>query len=198
MSPLLSLPGLLGIDDRTIAQPIPYVKPDPARVERWRKPIESLPGLKVGLCWQGSPTFEGDGIRSIPLKHFAPLGRVSTVTLVSLQKGAGLEQIEGLKETVPVSVLGELDGDGAFVDRAAMMSHLDLVITSDTSIAHLAGAMGRPVWTLLSTGCDWRWLTDRQDTPWYPSMRLFRQKTLGDWPGVMTEVAAELSRHARE
>jgi hypothetical protein len=191
-APLLSLPGLLGINETTIPQPIPYVFPDPARIEKWRKPIEDLPGFKVGICWQGSPTFEGDSLRSIPLKHFSPLNQIPSITLVSLQKGVGLEQIEPYHQTVPLKVLDDVDQDAIFVDRAAIMTHLDLIITSDTSIAHLAGALGRPVWVLLFTGCDWRWLTHRTDSPWYPSMRLFRQKSLGDWPGVFQEVAGQL------
>jgi hypothetical protein len=196
-APLLSLPGLLGIDGNSLKQPIPYVFADSHRIERWRKTIGEMPGLKVGLCWQGSPTFEGDHIRSIPLKHFAPLGKVPSVTLISLQTMVGVEQIEAFAQTTPLRVLEDLDKDGAFVDRAAILSHLDLLVTSDTSLAHLAGAMGRPVWILLSTGSDWRWLMDRTDSPWYPSMRLFRQKQLGDWPAVMQDVVGELAKWAR-
>ncbi|MGA3066514.1 MAG: tetratricopeptide repeat-containing glycosyltransferase family protein [Tepidisphaeraceae bacterium] len=191
-APLVSLPGLLGIDEKTIPHSIPYVFPDPQRVERWRRPIQELPGFKIGLAWQGSPTFEGDRIRSIPLKQFAPLSQVPSTTLISLQKGVGVEQIEPNRPSLPLHVLGDLDQQSAFVDRAAIMTHLDLIITSDTSVAHLAGALGRPVWVLLSTGCDWRWLTARSDSPWYPTMRLYRQKTLGDWPTVFAEVAADL------
>jgi hypothetical protein len=194
-APLLSLPGLLGIDQNTIATPVPYVFPEQTRVERWREPIAALPGFKVGLCWQGSPTFEGDRYRSIPLKHYSALAQVPGVTLISLQKGAGVEQIEPNCQTVPLKVLGELDQEAAFVDRAAMMQHLDLIITSDTSVAHLAGALGRPVWVMLSTGCDWRWMIDRSDSPWYPTMRLFRQKTFGDWPGVFNNVAGALAAY---
>jgi ADP-heptose:LPS heptosyltransferase len=192
-APLLSLPGLLGIDENNIAQRIPYVFPDPVRLERWCKPIQALPGrLKVGICWQGSPTFAGDRLRSIPLKHFAPLGQIPSVTLISLQTRAGLEQIEPNRQIVPLHVLGELDREGAFVDRAAVLSHLDLVITCDTSLGHLAGAMGRPAWVLLPVGCDWRWLTDRSDSPWYPTVRLFRQKSLGDWSEVFREIAMQM------
>jgi len=190
--PLLSLPGLLGIDEATIPVAIPYVPVNLERREQWRPRIESLPGFKIGLCWQGSPTFKGDNQRSIPLASLAPLGAVPGVSLVSLQKGAGEEQIEPQRAQLPLQVLAGLDRDGAFLDTAAVMQHLDLVITSDTAIAHLAGALGRPVWVLLSVGCDWRWLVGRADSPWYPTMRLFRQRALGDWAGVLAEVVAAL------
>jgi hypothetical protein len=193
-SPLLSLPGLLNIDEQTIPRDVPYISADPDRVERWGRRTKELPGYKVGLCWQGSPTFKTDSLRSISLEHFAPLARVPSVSLISLQKGAGIEQIERSREQVPLQVFDDLDRDAALVDTAALMQHLDLVITSDTAIAHLAGALGRPIWVLLPVGCDWRWLTDRADSPWYPNMRLFRQKTFGDWSGVFQEAATALIR----
>jgi hypothetical protein len=192
-TPLLSLPGLLGIDEGNIPREVPYVTAEAERVEQWRGRIAGMPGIKVGLCWQGSPTFPGDAFRSIPLAQFEPLAKVDGVTLISLQKGAGEEQIEANEKIVPLKALGELDRDGAFVDRAAIMQHLDLVITSDTSVAHLAGALGRRVWVILWTGCDWRWLIGRVDSPWYPSMRLFRQRSPEDWAGVMGEVADALT-----
>ncbi len=195
-SSLLSLPALLGIEEATIPREVPYVAADPARVEKWRPRVQGLAGFKVGLCWHGSPTFKGNHLRSIPLERFAPLAAVPGVTLVSLQKGTGVEQIEANRGSVPVVLLDELDRDGTFVDTAAVMQHLDLVITSDTSIAHLAGALGRPVWVLLATGCDWRWLAGRSDSPWYPTMRLFRQKAFGEWEGVFAEVAAALRGEA--
>jgi uncharacterized protein (TIGR03032 family) len=120
------------------------------------------------------------------------LARVPGVTLVSLQKGLGAEQVEANRANVPLHVFDDLDRTAALVDSAAIMQHLDLVITSDTAIAHLAGALGRPVWLMVSRGCDWRWLIDRADSPWYPTMRLFRQKSFGDWTGVFQEVAEAL------
>jgi hypothetical protein len=195
-SSLLSLPALLGVEEAMIPREVPYVVADPARVERWRPRIEGLAGFKVGVCWHGSPTFKGNHLRSIPLAQFAPLAAVPGVTLVSLQKGTGVEQIEASRETVPVVVLDDLDRDATFVDTAAVMRHLDLVITSDTSVAHLAGALGRPVWVLLATGCDWRWLVGRSDSPWYPTMRLFRQKAFGEWKDVFAEVATALRAEA--
>ncbi len=190
--PILSLPGLLGVDETNIPTTVPYVPVDRDRCEKWRPRVEDLPGFKIGLAWQGSPTFKGDVHRSIPLRWFAPLGVLPGVSLVSLQKGPGEEQIEPNRAQLPLHVFEGLDRDGAFLDTAALMQYLDLVITSDTAIAHLAGALGRPVWVLLSAGSDWRWLVGRSDSPWYPTMRLFRQKALGDWAGVVAEVAAAL------
>jgi Family of unknown function (DUF6165)/Tetratricopeptide repeat len=191
-SPLLSLPVLLGATEATIPREVPYVHPDPARVEHWRSRIQALPGFKVGVCWQGSVTFKGNVFRSMPLSQFASLAQVPGVTLVNLQKGPGVEQIEANRTNVPVHVFDDLDRDAAFVDSAAILQHLDLVITSDTAIAHLAGALARPVWVVVSMGCDWRWLIGRSDSPWYPTMRLFRQKAFGNWPGVFHEVAEAL------
>lgn len=191
--PLLSLPGLLGINADNCPKTVPYVFPDPERVEHWKPQIERLNGFKIGLGWQGSLTFRGDQLRSIPLKYYAPLARIPSVTLVSLQKSDGLDQIRELGPDVRIETLDQLDeSGGAFMDTAAVMQHLDLVITSDTALAHLAGALGRPVWVVLSTASDWRWFRNRSDSPWYPTMRLFRQKTLGDWESVFAEIAREL------
>jgi ADP-heptose:LPS heptosyltransferase len=190
--PLLSLPGLLGIDESNIPKTVPYLFSEPHRAARWRPRVEALPGFKVGICWQGNPAHGGDRFRSIPLEQFAALAEVPGVTLVSLQKGHGVEQIEASCDRIALQVFDDMDRQSVFLDTAAVMEHLDLVITVDTSIAHLAGAMGRPVWVLLSTASDWRWLDGRADSPWYPTMRLFRQKSLGDWAEVLREVADAL------
>ena len=182
--PLLSLPGALRRNtEEDLRCREPYVAADPGRVKQWGERLRGLQGFKVGLCWQGSRTYSTDAMRSIPLTEYAPLA-VPGVSLVSLQVGYGVEQIEPCREQVPLTVLEGLDADGAFLDTAAVLANLDLVVTSDTAIAHLAGAMGRPVWVMLSTGCDWRWMHGRSDSPWYPTMRLIRQSRLGDWPGV--------------
>ncbi len=207
-TPLLSLPGLLDINDENMPRTVPYVFADPKRIEQWQPYIQNLPpyptlspsggegrvrgGFKVGLCWQGSPTFKNDEFRSIPLATFAPLAQVPGVTFVSLQKGPGEEQIEPNRAALPLQVIPDLDRDATFVDTAAILQHLDLLITSDTATAHLAGALGRPVWVLVSVGGDWRWLTNRSDSPWYPSMRLFRQKVFADWSGPVNDVVAAL------
>ncbi len=190
--PMLSLPAVLNVGATDIPHPVPYVSPDPKLVEQWRARVAALPGLKVGVGWQGSPTFKGDQFRSIALRHFAPLAQIAGITLVSLQKAAGLDQIAANRDAVPVTVFDDLDATAPFVDTAAIMQHMDLVITSDTAVAHLAGILGRPVWVALGMDCDWRWGLNRADSPWYPTMRLFRQKTFHDWPGVFAEMAAAL------
>lgn len=191
-SSLLSLPGLMRLDETTIPRRVPYVRPDPALVEAWRPRVRDLPGFKVGVCWQGSPTFVGDSWRSVPLRHYAAFAKVPGVTLVCLQKLDGLDQAEALRDEVPMVSFPEMDANGAFTDTAAIVQHLDLVITSDTAVAHLTGALGRPGWVMLNTGCDWRWGEGAPECVWYPTLRLFRQKELGDWPAVAAEVAEAL------
>jgi hypothetical protein len=155
-----------------------------------------LSGFKIGIAWQGNPGFWGDAFRSIPLTQFARLARVEGVCLISLQKGPGVEQLQKVGAHFRVIDLGSaLDTkSGAFMDTAALMKNLDLVITSDTAVPHLAGALGVPVWVALSFVPDWRWLLERADSPWYPSMRLFRQIKPGDWEGAFERMADELSR----
>ena len=142
--------------------------------------------FRVGIAWQGSPTFRGDRERSVPLAQFAPLARVPGVQLISLQKGNGTEQLADVSSQFSVRDMGDnLDAiGGAFMDTAAIMMNLDLVISSDTAIAHLAGALGVAVWVALPLVPDWRWQLERADNPWYPSMRLFRQTRLGFWDDV--------------
>jgi Flp pilus assembly protein TadD len=186
--PLLSLPA------RTHLEPVkpPYLFADPDRVAVWRTRIGSG-GMRVGINWQGfSGRFEDNG-RSMPLAAFAPLAAVPGVRLISLQKGEGEEQVAGCG--FPVEVLEGLDaGPDAFLDTAAVMMGLDLVVTSDTSIAHLAGALGRPVWVALRIVPDWRFMVGRSDSPWYPSMRLFRQVVDRDWAPVFGAMAEALGR----
>jgi hypothetical protein len=156
-----------------------------------RPPASSL--FLVGICWQGRPEFRFDRLRSIPLASFSPLAGVPGVRLISLQKGPGGDQMGGPGAKFPIVDLGDdFDRDAAFLDAAAVMKHLDLVISSDTAIAHLAGALGVRVWVALSLASDWRWFLDREDSPWYPTMRLFRQDRLGDWSGVFDRMAGEL------
>ena len=168
---------------------------EPERVARWR---DALPrdGLRIGIAWQGNPNAKIDAGRSIPLAQFAPLARIAGVRLVSLQKGHGLDQIEALPDGIEVVTLGDQfdTGPDAFVDTAAVMATLDLVVTSDTSIAHLAGALGRPVWVALRHVPDWRWLLGREDSPWYPTMRLFRQTRPDYWTDVFTRIGDAATR----
>ena len=199
---LLSLPLAFDTELTTIPAEIPYLSADPDRVAHWAPRLADLTGLKVGIAWQGNPDVErlvwARG-RSIPIADLAPLAELSGVSLVSLQKGAGAEQLQEVPFRHRVLDLGpEFDGGpNAFLDAASVMSGLDLVISSDTSIVHLAGALGRPVWTLLQASPDWRWLLDRADSPWYPTMRLFRQSG-GGWGDLVGVVAAELAALAAE
>jgi hypothetical protein len=183
--PLLSLPVRTHISP---AQP-PYLFAEADRITAWRDRLGAW-GLRVGINWQGySSRFEDKG-RSFPLAMFQPLA-LPGVRLISLQKVEGENQIAAA--SFDVETLDGLDGgpDG-FLDTAAVMMNLDLVITSDTSIAHLAGALGRPVWVALRRVPDWRWMLDRADSPWYPTMRLFRQSVDGDWATVFAEIANAL------
>jgi hypothetical protein len=151
--------------------------------------------LKVGIAWQGNPGYAADSQRSMPLEHFVPLSNCPGVRLYSLQKYHGCDQLALLAERLPIVDLGpSLDLDAAFVDTAAVMVTLDLVITSDSAMAHLAGALGVKVWVALPYVPDWRWLLDLDDSPWYPTMRLFRQSQPGDWPGVFERIAHELNK----
>ena len=191
---LMSLPGILGTRVDNVPADVPYLNADPMREAVW-KPRLSGPGFKIGIAWQGDRLSPNDRLRSVPLKYFEPLAAIEGVRFLSLQKGFGSEQIRQVAEKFKVEEFDPaLDdgGAGAFMDTAAVMSHLDLVITSDTAIAHLAGALGRRVWLALSYANEWRWLRDREDTPWYPTMRLFRQQKLRDWEAVFARMANAL------
>ncbi len=189
--PMMSIPGLLRTTLASIPAPIPYLTADPDLVDSWRERLKSTPGFRIGIAWQGSAIFHGDRQRSIPLAAFAPLAAVPGVRLISLQKGDGSEQIRQLRPAFEIEdFTAELDEEhGPFMDTAAIAANLDLVVTSDISIAHLAGALGVPVWIALSVFPDWRWLLDRDDSPWYPTARLFRQRTPDDWGEVFRQVA---------
>jgi tetratricopeptide (TPR) repeat protein len=193
-APLLSLPRILKTTLDTLPSDAPYLHADPGLVERWERELRPLPGFKVGIAWQGNPNFVTDRRRSIPLRWFAALSHIACVHLISLQKGPGSEQLPQLADRFTVLDLARrLDEDaGAFMDTAAVMKHLDLVITCDTASAHLAGGLGVPVWLALPFAPDWRWLLDRDDSPWYPTMRLFRQARWGDWEEVFQRMARQL------
>jgi hypothetical protein len=193
--PMLSLPGALGTALETIPAQVPYLFARDDLVGQWREKLAGCRGFRVGINWQGSRVYYNDRARSVPLAQFTPLAAVSGVQLVSLQKKAGREQLAEVAGSLAVVDLDpQLDeANGAFMDTAAVIRNLDLVITSDTAVAHLAGALGAPVWVALSVGADWRWLQHRSDSPWYPTMRLFRQRTLGAWGDVFSEMAAALA-----
>ncbi|MCA9201695.1 MAG: FkbM family methyltransferase, partial [Planctomycetales bacterium] len=197
-APLLSVPAILKTDLDSIPADVPYVFADERLIEFWRSELRSFGGLRVGIVWQGNPDHQADHLRSVPLTRFAPLAALPGVQLFSLQKGHGAEQLAGAGANINVVNLGaRLDeSSGAFLDTAAVMKVLDLVITTDTSIAHLAGALGVPTWLALPYVPDWRWLLDREDSPWYPSMRLFRQTQPGDWDGVFERLTEALRQQA--
>jgi ADP-heptose:LPS heptosyltransferase len=191
-APLLSLPGILKISLDHIPADVPYVFADRSLVARWRQQLEPLPGMRVGINWRGRSMTHN---RDIPIEEFRKLAALPGIRLISLQKGEGQADLFiSNREQTQITDLGE-DVDtvhGAFMDTAAIMANLDLVITSDTSIPHLAGALGVPVWLALPFTSEWRWLLNRSDSPWYPSMRLFRQKSVGDWTAVFSEIRAAL------
>ncbi len=200
--PLLSLPRAFQTRLDTIPAAVPYLRPDPQRVARWRERLGITSERLIGIRWQGS-TGRADAGRSFSLRYFEMIAGIPGVRLVSLQKDAGSEQMRELPVHWRVEDLGrdfEPGGADAFLDVAAVMESLDLVITSDTSIAHLAGALGRPAWVALKWVPDWRWMLDREDSPWYPTLRLFRQERPGDWHGVFEGMRAALldGRHQSE
>ncbi|WP_237152750.1 tetratricopeptide repeat protein [Oryzibacter oryziterrae] len=195
---LLSIPRLIGLDHRTLSATAPYIACDGERAQRWgerlaKREATARRPFRIGLSWQGNPKAPVERGRSLPLASFAPLARFGReIAPYALQRGTGAEQ----------AAPGGLDvgrfaedfdaGTDGFLDTAAVMANLDLVITSDTAVAHVAGALGRPVWLLLKRVPDWRWGLEGGLTPWYPTMRLFRQRTPGDWTGVIAEVEREL------
>ncbi len=206
-APLFSLPrvfaptlqSLAGIQAGDPARLGAYLTPDPGLVRTWAARLEATmtPGrLRVGIVWSGNRTSEVELGRSIPLTVFAPLAQPG-VQLVSLQKGDGLEQLDGVGALLDVAQLGPDYDDGDFSVTAAVVEALDLVIACDTSVAHLAGALGKPVWLAINAVADWRWLEGRSDSPWYPSLRLYRQGVQGDWNGVFRSLAHDLERVQR-
>jgi tetratricopeptide (TPR) repeat protein len=191
--PLMSLPFAFKTSLETIPNEISYLSPMTADCEHWRKELGPADGrLRVGLAWAGNPQFKGDRTRSLKLEELAPLSDIEGVTFFSLQKGKAAEQANNPSKGMELVNLASKLND--FDDTAAAMSLMDLIITTDTSTAHLAGALGCPVLLILQFVPDWRWLLNRQDSPWYPTMRLFRQERRGDWETPIREVAAELSR----
>jgi tetratricopeptide (TPR) repeat protein len=192
--PLLSLPARLGLTLDDAAMQVPYLRADPVSVAGWRGRLAGLAGRKVGLVWAGNPRFGNlmaprmDLRRSVALERLAPLLAVPGITFVSLQKGEAGAQAAGS------AVLDWTDELDDFADTAALIEALDLVISVDTSVAHAAGALGRPVWVLNRFDRCWRWMTERTDTPWYPTMRLFTQSRPGVWDDVVDAVVAALAR----
>lgn len=185
--PLLSLPGLFNTTLDAIPADVPYIHPDPLRVSFWQHQMKG-PGFRIGIVWEGNST---DPNRSCKLKQFAPLAEVKGLRLFGLQKGQASWQVNDLPQKMVVTNMGEDLND--FADTAGVLQNLDLIITIDTAVAHLAGGMGKPVFTLLPFAADWRWLLNRKDTPWYPTMRLFRQERPGNWDSVIRRMVKEVN-----
>jgi len=194
-APLLSLPHVLGVTLESIPAEVPYI--DVAAIRR-RKELSTVPGLaasarrKVGIVWAGSPTHRNDRQRSCALRELVPVLQTPGIAFYSVQKGERSQELAQLPPEVQVRDLASSLHD--FGDLAVILDQLDLVITVDTSVAHMAGALGKPVWVLLSYVPDWRWGLEGETTPWYPTMRLFRQARAGDWAEIMKRMAQELSK----
>jgi predicted O-linked N-acetylglucosamine transferase (SPINDLY family) len=198
-APLMSLAHLMGTTPETVPANVPYLTASNELIEKWRPILGEVPGFKVGIFWQGNRQYPADRDRSIPLSHFRALANLPGVKLVSLQKGPGRDQLAACPFPV-LDFTEQMDKEpvGPFMDTAAVLRLLDLVISCDSAVLHLAGALGVPVWALLPFMPDWRWLLDQDHTPWYPSMRLFRQRTRGDWNEVFERIAASLKVHLIE
>lgn len=190
--PLMSLPGMLGLGLEELPAQVPYLKPSAEARRQADGLLRQGHRLRVGLCWAGSPQNLSDAERSLALRAFEPLCEVGNVHFVSLQMGSEAAQKDetGFPMQDCAWFMRDLNATGALLER------LDLVITVDTMVAHLAGALGCPVWTLLPQAADWRWMRERRETPWYPTMRLFRQQRAGDWSGVIEQVREELAEMA--
>ena len=194
-APLMSLPTIFGTTLETLPAEVPYVFVDQQLAEHWREELEKLSGVKIGINWQGNPKFRADRFRSMPLAHFGRLANVEGVRLISLQRGPGVEQLAALNGRFEVTQLETAADDAqSFADTAAIMQNLDLVVTSCTSIAHLAGALGIPCWVAIPFSADWRWMLDRDDSPWYPSLRLFRPASIAGWEELFERMADELGK----
>ncbi len=194
--PLSGLPRLAGTRTDSVPASIPYLRADPARGAQWAQRLDGLVPRgfrRVGVIWAGRPTHNNDRNRSALLADFRQLADVSGVALLTLQKGPKTDQAGAYYGRAPLINIGAEIED--YDDTMAILDNLDLLVTVDTSVAHLAGAMGRPVWIMLPRAPDWRWLLDRADTPWYPTVRLFRQQTSRRWDDVAQAIAAELATH---
>ena len=188
-TPLLSLPWVLGLTLEAVPSGA-YLWPDAALAADWRSRLAIATGLRVGLAWAGSHTVANAAIdrrRSVPPAHLAPLFQVPGISFVSLQK-------DGPPMPAEFPLIDPMPAVRDFADTAAIIANLDLVITVDTAVAHLAAAFGKPVWMLNRFDSCWRWFTGRRDSPWYPSMRIYRQPAPGDWESVIAELARDLSR----
>ena len=194
--PLFSLPHRLGFTLESLPETAPYLRAPDDVAKTWRDRLVERTGElsgppRVGVVWSGNVTSRVDRGRSIPLAAFAPLAAAVGAPLISLQKQFGLDELRTLPAGMEVFTLGQVYDAGDLADTAAVIEALDLVVCCDTAVAHLAGAVGKPTWLAINAVADWRWLTERSDSPWYPAMRLYRQPTLGDWDGVFKAMALD-------
>jgi len=187
--PLLSLPSILRTSLATIPAKVPYLCAQPDRIQQWRVDARWPNAWKIGIAWRGNPQNTDDRYRSARLLDFEPLARLG-VRMFSLQTGAAMDEVTAAP--FPIVDLGSRFDPNSLDDLAAAIMNMDLVISIDTAVAHLAGALGQTVWTLLAASADWRWLLGREDSPWYPMMRLFRQAHLGQWQDVFARLAEEI------
>jgi hypothetical protein len=189
---LMSLPGIFETRVESIPGHVPYLHPEPALMEKWRRILGPSDGkVRVGLAWAGRAKHQFNQHRSIALRELAPLGHARGIEFHSLQIGPAADQALNLPDGLIVR--NHADRLTDLSETAALIANLDLVISVDTLIPHLAGALGARVWLMLAHAADWRWLLDRDDSPWYPTMRLFRQSSAGDWPGVVNSILRALS-----
>jgi hypothetical protein len=188
--PLMSLPLAFGTEMASIPAEIPYLRTNADLASKWGERMGERRLPRIGIAWAGSAVHKNNSKRSIALERFAPLLKTQGVEFVSIQKELGRSDAIVLEDHASVLNVGEQLGD--FTDTAAVISSLDLVISADTSVAHLAGAIGRPVWILIPLAPDFRWLLEREDSPWYPTARLFRQPRLEDWDSVLERLRGEL------
>jgi tetratricopeptide (TPR) repeat protein len=195
--PLLRLPLIFHTTLESIPARIPYISVDSLLLEKWSRKIKPDGSrIKIGLVWAGSRTNIVGLYRSCSLDLFSPLAQYNDITFYSLQKGEG--SAEALNPPAGMRLIDYTEDIQDFSDTAAIISNLDLVISIDTAVAHLAGALGKPVWTLLPFSPDWRWMLNRQDSPWYPTMRLFRQPSAGNWMSVINIISNELKKTLEE
>ena len=195
-APMMSLPRALGLFDATALVRGATLTPDPSCLAPHGARLAAAPGLKIGICWQGNPDYQADSDRSIPLLAFAALARIPGVTLIALQKGAGGEQVADWPANLRLIDLGaEIDGTGgAFMETAAVIEALDLVVSSDTALVHLAGALGTDAHLALARVPDWRWGLEGKQSVWYPTVTLHRQTRTGDWDGVFRRISRAIER----
>jgi tetratricopeptide (TPR) repeat protein len=192
--PVMSLPYVFKTTLASIPNDGPYLTPSPASKKQWATRLRRYPGPKVGLVWAGNRQLKSDHLRSMTLDRYAPLLEVNGVHFFSLQKGDPSKELQSLGWPIQ----DWMHDCGNILDTAALVANLDLVISVDTAVAHLTGALGKPVWLLNRFESEWRWMMEREDSPWYPSMRIFRQSAVHDWNGVINRVRSELETLARD